>query len=116
MTDNFKETMLQLLTEVDNVKAREVALQSEKARHEAQITQSSADLERTNDDLEKCREDALALRKQMDVLKNEIFARPDDAEAPVMDDVHTPTDGAPKPESEAKRAWREQAKLIRSAG
>jgi hypothetical protein len=115
MSNEMKDRMLLLLTQVDDVKARETALQAEKSRHEAQITQSAADLQRTNDDLDKCRDDSLVLRKQMDDLKNEIFARPDE-EVIIKDDAHVPVAGDDQSrESEGKRLWNERARQIKAA-
>ena len=61
MSNEYKDRMLQLLTEVDNVQAKEAALQLERKRHQDQITQSEADLQRTEDDIGHCREEALGI-------------------------------------------------------
>jgi erythromycin esterase-like protein len=112
MSNEFKDKMLQLLTAVDDVQAKEAALQSERKRHQEQITQSEGDLKRTEDDIGQCRESALALRRQMDDLKNEIFARPED-ENIVADEAHVATeDGAS--EGERHKSWKDRQKLLRS--
>jgi hypothetical protein len=80
MSEEMKTKMLQLLTQVDDVKAQEAALQTERKLHQEQIAKSETDLQRTDNDIEECRENALALRRQMEDLKNEIFARPDEEE------------------------------------
>jgi hypothetical protein len=69
MSNEFKDKMLQLLTQVDDVKATEPALQTERKLHQDQIAKSEADLKRTENDIEQCRENALALRRQMDDLR-----------------------------------------------
>jgi chromosome segregation ATPase len=114
MSNEYKDQMLQLLTAVDDVKAMEAALQTERKRHQDQIAQSEAELKRTEDDIAQCRETALSLRRQMDDLKNEIFARPED-EIIVEDTAHVVTDGsAPSSESEGRRMWKERQKQLRT--
>jgi hypothetical protein len=107
--------MLQLLTQVDDVKATEAALQSEKARHLEQIAQSEADLRRTESDIANCRENEARLKKELTDLRDEIFARPEDAEEIIqIDEVHVPTDGsAGQKDNTAKRAWDERAKHLK---
>jgi hypothetical protein len=117
MSNEFKDKMLQLLTAVDDVQAKESALQAERKRHLDQIAQSEGDLKRTEDDIAQCREDALVLRRQMDDLKNAIFARPESEgeETIVEDAAHVVTDGAnPSSESERQRAWRDRQKALRT--
>ena len=113
MSNEFKDRMLQLLTAVDDVQAQEAALQSERKRHQEQIAKSEEDLRRTENDIEQCREAALGLRRQMDDLKNEIFARPEE-ETIIVDDLHVVTDGENvSTESERKKIWDERAKHLR---
>jgi chromosome segregation ATPase len=113
MSNEFKDRMLQLLTQVADVQAQEAALQSEKARHQEQIAKSEADLRRTEDDIGQCREIALALRRQMDDLKGEIFARPEE-ETIVTDGANTPTEDGAGPEGERHRSWKARQKQLRS--
>ena len=113
MSNEFKDRMLQLLTAVDEVQAKEAALQTEKARHQAQIAQSEADLRRTEDEIEQCREGALALRRQMDDLKNEIFARPEE-EVITIDEAHIPGDGEKhSTKSEGHKLWKDRQRQLR---
>jgi Skp family chaperone for outer membrane proteins len=56
MSNEFKDKMLQLLTQVDDVKATEAALETERKLHQDQIAKSEADLKRTENDIEQCRE------------------------------------------------------------
>jgi chromosome segregation ATPase len=113
MSNEYKDRMLQLLTQVDDVKAKDGALQLERKRHQDQIAQSEADLQRTEDDIGQCREDALSLRRQMDDLKNEIFHREDDEEPPVVDNSHIPTEDG-SPEQERHRVWKDQERYLKS--
>ena len=113
MSNEYKDRMLQLLTQVDDVKAKDGALQLERKRHLDQIAQSEMDLKRTEDDIAQGREDALLLRRQMDDLKNEIFHREDDEEVPVIDNSHIPNEDG-SPESERHRIWRDREKHLQS--
>jgi erythromycin esterase-like protein len=112
VSNEFKDKMLLLLTQVDDVKATEAALQTERKRHQDQIAQSDSDLKRTEDDIAQCHENALALRRQMDDLKNAIFARPDE-EVIVMDETNTPTDGEHASESERHKSWKDRQRHLR---
>jgi hypothetical protein len=78
-----------------------------------QIAKSEAELRRTEDEIEQCRESALGLRRQMDDLKNEIFARPEE-EVIAADEAHVVTDGEnPSVETDGKRAWKERQRQLR---
>jgi peptidoglycan hydrolase CwlO-like protein len=114
MSNEFKDKMLQLLTQVDDVKATEAALQSERKRHQDQIAQSEADLKRTEDEIAQCRETALGLRRQMDDFKDEIFARQDE-EVTLADDGPrtTEADDGLSPASAAKKLWDERARHLK---
>jgi hypothetical protein len=113
MSNEYKDRMLQLLTQVDDVKAKDGALQLERKRHLDQIAQSETDLRRTEDDIAKCREEALSLRRQMDDLKNEIFAREDVEEVPIVDNSHMVTEDG-SPEQERHRVWKDREKFLQS--
>jgi predicted nucleic acid-binding Zn-ribbon protein len=114
MSNEFKDEMLQLLTQVDDVKATEAALHTERKLHQDQIAKSEADLKRTENDIEQCRENALALRRQMDDLKNEIFARPEDEETIAVDETHVPIEGEHASEGERQRAWKNRQRQLRT--
>jgi hypothetical protein len=114
MSNEFKDKMLQLLTAVDDVQARESALQTERKRHQDQIAQSEGDLRRTEGDIEQCREAALGLKRQMDDLKNEILARPEGEEVIAVDETHVPTEGEHASESERQRAWKDRQRQLRT--
>jgi septal ring factor EnvC (AmiA/AmiB activator) len=112
MSNEYKDRMLQLLTAVDDVKASEAALQTERKRHQDQIAQSEADLRRTEDDIAKCRENEARLKRELTDLRDEIFHR-EDEEVIETDESHVPTEDGPSPESAAKRAWNDRAAQIR---
>jgi erythromycin esterase-like protein len=113
MSNEFKDKMLQLLTQVDDVQAKEAALQAERKRHQDQIAQSEGDLKRTEGDIAQCREEALGLRRQMDDLKNEIFARPEE-EVIMEDNAHVVTDGEnPSSETERQKIWKDRQRHLR---
>ena len=58
------------------------------------------------------RENKLRLKREMDGLRDELFARPED-ERMVADEAHIPTeDGAPV-ETDAKRAWKDRQRQLR---
>ena len=113
MSNEYKDSMLQLLTQVDDVKATEAALQSERKRHREQIAKSQGDLSRTENEIERCRENAMALRRQMDDLKNEIFRREEDEEAITLDPSHTPTEEGASTEFEGHKLWKARAQHLK---
>jgi hypothetical protein len=115
MPDEIREKLLTILNEVDALKAKDGALQAEKQRHIDQIQQSENDLKRTNDDLEECRENSLRLKRQMDDLKNELFARPEDAEEVIIEDnAHMPTDGSEtQKDNTAEKMWDARVKHLK---
>ena len=102
-----------LLTQVDDVNAKESAFQDERKRHLEQIAKSEADLQRTEADIAQMRDEELRLKRELTDLRDEIFARPEDEAPPVLDEAHVPGDGShPSVETEAKRLWKAQAKLV----
>jgi hypothetical protein len=91
----------------------EAALKGEKTRHLEQIAQSEGEVSRCNDELGDIRENQLRLKREMDGLRDELFAR-EEEEAIIVDDAHVVTDGEnASRESEAKRAWDARAKHLK---
>jgi hypothetical protein len=115
MSTESHDRMLKILTEVDELKAKEIAIQAERKRHQAQIAQSEADLQRTESDIVNCRDVEARLKKELTDLRDEIFARPEDEEVITKDATHVPTDGEDvKNDTPAKRAWDARAKHLKS--
>ena len=102
-----------MLAEVDELKAKEAQLKSEKTRHLEQIAQSEGEVSRCNDELSDIRENQLRLKREMDGLRDELFAC-EQEEVIIVDDAHVVTDGEnASTESEAKKAWNARAKLLK---
>jgi hypothetical protein len=77
-----------------------------------QITQSEGDVQKCNDELNDIRENQLRLRREMDGLRDELFAREEEEE--IINDAHVVTDGEnSRTDSEAKRAWDARAKHLK---
>jgi chromosome segregation ATPase len=112
MSVEIHDKLIALLTVVDELKSKEAELKSEKQRHLEQITQSEGEVSRCNDELSEVRENQLRLKREMDGLRDELFAH-EEEEAIVVDDVHVVTDGNSQTDSEAKRAWDARAKLLK---
>ena len=101
-----------LLAEVDELKSKEAALKAEKTRHLEQIAQSESEVSRCNGELGDIRENQLRLKREMDGLRDELFAR-EEEEAMIVD-AHVVTDGENRQtDSEAKRAWDARAKHLK---
>jgi peptidoglycan hydrolase CwlO-like protein len=114
-SEESRNTMLSILAAVDELRLKEAALQSDKTRLEDQIKAANDELATCRANIEQCHEDSLALRRQMENLKDVIFARPEVEESIVEDNVHMVTDGSvPSSESEGKRLWNERQKSLRS--
>jgi chromosome segregation ATPase len=113
MTVEIHGKLIALLGEVDELKTKEAALKSEKQRHLEQIGQSEGEVSRCNDELSDIRENQLRLKREMDGLRDELFAG-EEEEATLVDDAHVPSDGEGQKDSAAKRAWDERAKHLRS--
>ena len=80
-----------------------------------QIAQSEGEVSRCNDELSDIRENQLRLKREMDGLRDELFAR-EEEEAIIVDDAHVVTDGeTPSIESVAKKAWDARAKHLKQA-
>jgi hypothetical protein len=77
-----------------------------------QIAQSEGEVSRCNGELSDIRENQLRLKREMDGLRDELFAR-EEEEAPVIDDSHIPAENGASPESAAKKAWNARAAHIR---
>ena len=95
------------------LKSQEAQLKSEKTRHLHQIAESEGEVSRCNNELSDIRENQLRLRREMDGLREELFAR-EEEEAHFVDDAHVVTDGGnSQTDSEAKRAWDARAKHLK---
>ena len=113
MTVEIHDKLIALLAEVDELKSKEAQLKSEKTRHLEQIAQSEGEVSRCNDELSDIREGQLRLKREMDGLRDELFAR-EEEEAIIVDDAHVVTDGEnSQTDSEAKRAWDARAKHLK---
>ena len=113
MTVEIHDKLIALLSDVDELKSKEAQLKSEKQRHLEQIAQSEGEVSRCNDELSDTRENQLRLRREMDGLRDVLFAR-EEEEAIIVDDAHVVTNGEnSQTDSEAKRAWDARAKHLK---
>jgi hypothetical protein len=79
-----------------------------------QIAQSEGEVSRCSDELSDIRENQLRLRREMDGLRDELFAR-EEEEATIADEAHVATDGDnSQTDSEGKRAWDARAKHLKT--
>ena len=112
MTVEIHDKLIALLTEVDELKSKEAQLKSEKTRHLEQIAQSEGEVCRCNDELSDIYENQLRLKREMDGLRDELFAR--EEEEAVVEDAHVVTNGENgQTDSEAKRAWDARARHLK---
>jgi chromosome segregation ATPase len=113
MSVEIHDKLIALLAEVDELKSKEAQLKSEKTRHSEQIAQSEGEVDRCNDELSDIRENQLRLKREMDGLRDELFAH-EEEEAIIVDDAHVVTDGStPSTESEGHKMWKERAAHLR---
>jgi chromosome segregation ATPase len=113
MSVEIHDKLIALLTEVDELKTKEAELKSEQQRHLEQIAQSEGEVNRCHDELSDIRENQLRLKREMDGLRDELFAR-EEEEAIIVDDAHVFTDGEnSETGSEAKKAWDARAKHLK---
>jgi hypothetical protein len=92
MTVEIHDKLIALLAGVEELKTKEAALKAEKTRHLEQIAQSEGEVGRCNVELDDIRENQLRLKREMDSLRDELFAR-EEEEAIIVDDVRVVTDG-----------------------
>jgi hypothetical protein len=113
MTVEIHDKLIALLAEVDELKGKEAQLKSEKTRHLEQIAQSEGEVGRCGEELSDIRESQLRLKREMDGLRDELFAAEED-EAIIVDDAHVVTDGEnSQTDSAAKKAWDARAKHLK---
>jgi chromosome segregation ATPase len=113
MRHQIHDKLIALLAEVDELKTKEAQLKSEKTRHLEQIAESEGEVSRCNDELSDIRENQLRLKREMDGLRDELFAR-EEEEAIIVGDAHVVTDGEnSQTDSEAKRAWDARARHLK---
>jgi hypothetical protein len=94
-------------------KTKEAQLKSEKTRHLEQIAESGREVSRCNDELSDICESQLRLKREMDGLRDELFAH-EEEEAIIVDDAHVVTDDEnSQTDSAAKRAWDARAKHLK---
>jgi chromosome segregation ATPase len=114
MTVEIHDKLIALLAEVDELKDRWAQLKLEKSRHLDLIEQSEREVSRCNDELGEIRENQLRLKREMDDLRDELFAR-EEEEAIIVDEAHVVTDGEnSQTDSEAKRAWDARVKQLKT--
>jgi chromosome segregation ATPase len=114
MTVEVHVRLIALLAGVDELKTKEAQLKSEKQRHSEQIAQSEGEVSRCNDELGDIRENQLRLKREMDSLRDERFAR-EEEEAIIVDDAQVVTGGEnSQTDSEAKKAWDARAKHLKT--
>lgn len=111
MTVEIQDKLIALLAEVEELKSNEAQLKSEKTRHLEQIAQSEGEVSRCNNELSDIRENQLRLKREMDNLRDELFAR-EQEEAIIVDEAHVVTGSTPTTETDAKRAWNERQKHL----
>jgi hypothetical protein len=79
-----------------------------------QIALSEGEVARCNGELDEIRENQLRLKREMDGLRDDLFAR-EEEEPIIVDDAHVVTDGEnSQTDSEAKRAWDARAKHLKT--
>ena len=111
MSVEIHDSLIALLSEVAALKEKEGGLKSERQRQEDAIAAAESEVSR-NGELDDVRENQLRLRRQMDGLRDVLFAREDEGTI-VMDETNTPTDGE-HVESEGHQMWKERQKQLRS--
>jgi predicted nuclease with TOPRIM domain len=107
--------MLQILTEVDELRAKEIEIQSEIKCHRDQIEGAERELARCGEETASIKENELRLKRELTDLRDQIFARPDE-EVILVDEAHDPAADAPSPESERHRSWKDRQKHLRTIG
>jgi predicted nuclease with TOPRIM domain len=112
MSVEIHDSLIALLSEVAALKEKEGGLKSERQRQEDAIAAAESEVSRCNGELDDVRENQLRLRRQMDGLRDVLFAREDEGTI-VMDETNTPTDGE-HVESEGHQMWKERQKQLRS--
>jgi predicted nuclease with TOPRIM domain len=102
-----------LLAGVAELKTKEAELKLEKQRLLEQIAKSEGEVNRCNGELSDIYENQLRLKREMDGLRDELFAR-EEEEAIIVDDAHVVTDGEnSQTDCEARRAWDARAKHLK---
>ena len=113
MSVEIHDKLIDLLAAVDELKTKEAELKSEKQRHSEQIAECESEVSRCNDELSDIRESQLILKREMDGLRDELFAREGEEDI-IVDDAHVVTDGEnSQTGSEAKKAWDARAKHLK---
>lgn len=113
MTVEIHDRLIALLAGVDELKTKEAQLKSGKMRHLEQIAQCESDVQRCNDELSDIRENQLRLKREMDGLRDELFAH-EEEEALVVDAAHVADGDYSQTDSQAKRAWDARAKHLKT--
>jgi predicted nuclease with TOPRIM domain len=110
MSAEIREKINSLLTEVGELHEKENALQAEKQRHTDQIAQSESDSAKCSEAIEECHAHGKQLKSQMDMYRDELFGA-EEASVPTADGEEGQ---GPDRESEAKKLWRAQARLVQN--
>jgi hypothetical protein len=107
------ETHAELITLLAEVDEQGSATQIREAAPLRADAQSEVEVSHCNEELGDIRENQLRLKREMDGLRDELFAR-EEEEAIIVDDAHVVTEGGnSQTDSEAKRAWDARAKHLK---
>jgi hypothetical protein len=113
MSAELHDKLISLLSSVEEFKQKEIELKAEKHRNLDAITAAESEVVRLNGELDEIRENQLRLRREMDALRDLLFARDDEPEEIVQDDIHVVTDGEGQSDNEGRKLWRERQKHLR---
>ena len=107
MTDDIRDDMLKILTQVNELRDKEAQLVQEKEGHMAQQKKSEDEFARCTNEIRELKEREQQLKIDLAEINNQLFYREDEPHP------EAPPSPQSEPESMAKRLWTEQAKLIK---
>ena len=91
MSVEIHDALIALLAEVAALREKETSLKGEKARQLEAIAAAEAEVNRIVGELDEIREAQLKAKRNMDSLRDQLFAR-EEEETIAIDEAHTPTE------------------------
>jgi outer membrane murein-binding lipoprotein Lpp len=109
MSDEIREKINSILTQVDELHAKEAQLQAEKIRQQEIAQAAEAEIDRCNAELKEVRANVLDRKAEMEKAHAELFGITEDAAQASTE----ASDDEPFKESAAKKLWNAEAKRVK---
>jgi outer membrane murein-binding lipoprotein Lpp len=107
MSDEIRQKINDILTQVEELHKKQASLEEEKQKHLDLIKTSETEIDRINTELKEAHDNVLSSKIEMDEVNHLLFQLPENA---TPDPTVEAEDNEQGKESSAKRLWNQEAK------